>query len=386
MNPIRLLLGGLFLVAGCSRPAPPLDASSDSGQRIDAAGATDAGSTLRDAELDAGMDAASDAGGDSGADVGSVDAGAPHTFLVSGLDYPLGLEIRDGYLYWVNYGTIVPPYVPGSLMRCALPDCAGGPEVLATGLYKPSDLTIDATHVYVGGGTNDRVPLVRCAVDGCGTAEAITVDQCAPVSIAHAGSTLFWVSECNPGPLRSCETSGCTPTIFAEGFRMSHSLLLDGAALYWHAHELEEGIIYSCPVAGCGTPRRLWATSELGGGPRESAVAGDTLFWTAGGSSPAIWSCPIATCETEARRVVAERNPAGIAVHGAFLYWTDFGVSPPSALRRCALGDCAGTVETIAGDLDDARVEHFVVDEPYVYLSMPGIDPGTGSIVRVALP
>ena len=67
--------------------------------------------------------------------------GCGQTKLAGSLNDPL-LITSDGTTL---YATL---YQGGSLIACTLPDCAGGPVTLATGLHHPYGVTTDANYVY----------------------------------------------------------------------------------------------------------------------------------------------------------------------------------------------------------------------------------------------
>lgn len=54
-------------------------------------------------------------------------------------------------VYWINAGTATPltnTAAVGTLMRCSLPACAGGPVTVAQGLVNPVSVRVDASYVY----------------------------------------------------------------------------------------------------------------------------------------------------------------------------------------------------------------------------------------------
>ncbi|MCZ7679464.1 MAG: hypothetical protein M5U28_12160 [Sandaracinaceae bacterium] len=379
------MMAGLLLV-GCGAPA----ASEDAGHVETDAGATDAGLDGGfdggfDAGRDAGMAAENDAGSDAAVDGGS-DAGFPFPFLATGQDLPHRITLADGYVYWTNVGHSMGAIeVPGALMRCALPSCAGGPEVMVPDLSRAFGVAVDATHAHVGT-RGYPSPVLRCSVDGCAGPETLAADECAPGSVVHDGSTLYWATYCNPAELRACDPTSCTPSTIASGFRFAQALRLVGDTLYFTAHILDEGLVLACPRAGCGTtPERLFATTEFAGGPRNVEAVGDAVYWTAGGGMPAVWSCARSDCAATASRLVPATNPGAIVARGGYLYWLEYGVGFPSSLRRCALADCAATVEDVTTELE-SYVEDMVLDDAHAYVVQRGRDAYEGSIVAVPLP
>ncbi len=93
---------------------------------------------------------------------------------------PTSLVADATGVYWTNYGSAVPPDAGqnGSVMRCAVPECPGGPEAVATGQAHPRGIALDATHVYFteygtgqGDGSVVRVPRASTGgLDGGGAA------------------------------------------------------------------------------------------------------------------------------------------------------------------------------------------------------------------------
>ena len=71
-------------------------------------------------------------------------------------------------VYWTNYGTTVAPDAGpqnGTIMKCPLPSCAGGPQAVAATQNHPRGIAVDGDTVYwtnYGTGQNDGA-IMKCA-------------------------------------------------------------------------------------------------------------------------------------------------------------------------------------------------------------------------------
>ena len=135
-NPV----GGLFVcpAAGCTGaavrllPPPVRHLAVDK----DIAYTTTGGSTAATASI-----TACDVKGCGGA--GSV--------LATNQPYPSDIVADGNAVYWTTVGAPSPvtnTAAVGTLLRCTLPSCAGGPTKIAEGLVNPTAVRVDATHVY----------------------------------------------------------------------------------------------------------------------------------------------------------------------------------------------------------------------------------------------
>jgi len=105
------------------------------------------------------------------------------------LDGSLSVDIHDGYLYWIEYGTFsgFNEYQhDGSILRAKIGTWVR--EVMASSIDAPSRLRIGGEHVYwlQGNATVTRTPL-----DGSGAAETLFT-----LTPERADPTNQWISEC----------------------------------------------------------------------------------------------------------------------------------------------------------------------------------------------
>jgi hypothetical protein len=91
------------------------------------------------------------------------------------------IAVRNGYAYWTESVS------PGGLLRCPVAGCSGAPEVVASNLEHPEDLTVDDSYVYFEepeqlNSQNEVLQfstkrISRCAVTGCMTPERLIENQ-----------------------------------------------------------------------------------------------------------------------------------------------------------------------------------------------------------------
>jgi hypothetical protein len=90
----------------------------------------------------------------------TLDAGAG-TILAPQQNNPSFMTIDQAAVYWSNFGTVIAPDAgpaDGSIVKCATPACAGGPQIVAAAQNHPRGITNDATTLYwanFGTGQND---------------------------------------------------------------------------------------------------------------------------------------------------------------------------------------------------------------------------------------
>ena len=164
---------------------------------------------------------------------------------------PGSIQIMGSRLYWLT-GDTSPSTGSGTIQSCALPDCAGGPEVIAAGLSNPDGLTVtkDAAYWTSGAYPDDGEGAVLiCALPGCpGGPIKLQEHLHRPIATAIAGSRLLWTA--NDG-LFSCQLPGCAvASTLAEikGSELGFTLATDGRVAVWYSF---------VPVAGASGESRV---------------------------------------------------------------------------------------------------------------------------------
>ena len=81
--------------------------------------------------------------------------------LASGQQLPHGIATDGTNVYWVNRSNGTAN--SGTIQKCAVGGCAGGPTTIASGQDTPSKIAVDGTKVYwtgggAGGGTVMTAP------------------------------------------------------------------------------------------------------------------------------------------------------------------------------------------------------------------------------------
>ena len=128
------------------------------------------------------------------------DGGAAVTLLASNQN-AASLAVEGESLYWTNAG---PPSFSGTVMKCALPDCApnGGKALttLAAEQSLPYGIAVDDTYVYwVTEGGN----VMRCKLGGCpivdGKVPPLVTGQNVSAGIAVHDKSIYWTNFADPG-------------------------------------------------------------------------------------------------------------------------------------------------------------------------------------------
>jgi hypothetical protein len=275
--------------------------------------------------------------------------------VASGQDGPRSVAVDDTAIYWTNS-------VPGgSVMKCALPSCEGGPTELATGQGRPYAIAVVQGQVVW---TNlDSGEVRSCPKDG-GPAADIEIGANAPSSLFPIGSGVWFnerdddsIKHCElpPSPsdcffvmnvgdetgadwvnvadgrllwirdgaeIRQCSTNAdCNEevnrTTLVGGLTQASSLSVDDAQLYW----LEASSVRSAPRTGMGAAATI---ADGQSDPAFLALDAADVYWTntldgtvrkapkKGGASPTTVAS-------------GQKGPAGIVVYGPKVYWANAG-------------------------------------------------------------
>ena len=323
-----------------SNGAPPAP-SSDAGGSDDSnatATATDSSAPL-DAGTAADADAGTpnDAGADSAdsSDSAVVDAadasdGAPPapTPLVTGLDNPEGLTVYGGNLFWVDYAS-------GTLSTCPVAGCTT-PTVLITGLTNPITITNDGTSLFWAANTGQpqgsilSASITQCLMGPTACAasmQTIGSNFSAPGDVAVDNANVYFTSINSleggvTNGLYACPKSGCpadggVTAVLVTGISDDPGMsAVQGTNLYYSDYTTGA---FVCTLPACATP-----TAIAGPGFGVKGIALDTTsFYWSDQSAGVIYSCPIAGCGDASAPVVVGRGfgyPNAIALDTSYVY------------------------------------------------------------------
>jgi hypothetical protein len=94
----------------------------------------------------------------------------------------IGLAADSANLYWTNGN----PAGTGSVFQCAKPDCTQTARALATGRNSPRGIAADGTNVYWS-----EEGIYRCAVGGCNGAPTLVAPDAGGQAIALDSTHLY---------------------------------------------------------------------------------------------------------------------------------------------------------------------------------------------------
>jgi hypothetical protein len=294
-----------------------------------------------------------------------VDVGA----TVEGLAQ--GLFVDDKNVYFTDTGS------GGSVKECSIAGCGGAPTVLANGLNSPNAVIAAGGNVYW---TNfGAYTLDECAVAGCNMMPtpftSVTVSTNGFGRLATDGTSLFF-SDGGNGIVRSCPLAGCGagPTVLATLQANPWGIAVDAANVYW-VNDVTTGTVVTCPKSGCGLDNTLLVTLATNQDtPRTMAIDATDTFWvTQGGGT--VMKCAKAGCGQKPTTLASGiMTPQGVAVDDVWVYFTERTTNMVKKVPKAG----GGVVVVAAGQTGAFNV---AVDATSVYWTN---DDTNGSVRRVA--
>ena len=247
------------------------------------------------------------------------------SLIASGLNDPVGLAVAGGRAFWTEYDD-------GLVESCASMGCDGGPSLLASMQLGPEGMVADAVSLYWTGYTGR---LLRCALPDCaggsseiwhaqtGTLEAQTM------GVAVDATNLYWtnnVQQVLTMPF-SETTATVLTTLVAPGDFLggSQPISVDPTGVYVPANP-GAGVdaVLSVPLTGGAAGTVATFASAFNGVPG-IVSDGKNVYW-ANNFGFAVMRAPV-TGGTAVTISCDVEKPEGIAQDATHVYWTTEGGS-----------------------------------------------------------
>jgi hypothetical protein len=160
------------------------------------------------------------------------------TVLADGQDIPVGLQISDGTLYWVNFGSS-----KGGAAILSMPAAGGTPKTLVSGLTQAYGLQIDATNLY------------WAALDSSGTSGLIE-------KMPRAGGKPSTLATGQPNPMGTLTSQG------DPNLALQELVALSATDVYYATNDSngDQSAVYSVPIDGDAGPSVFLANLPGDGG------------------------------------------------------------------------------------------------------------------------
>jgi hypothetical protein len=270
------------------------------------------------------------------------------------------IAVDEQNVYWTVEGT----GKDGAVMKLALTGNAQ-PVALATGLYYPATLTVDATRVYfatadgiysvpIAGGAS---PTALTSIDGSATGIAVDksnvyvsitpfspmdtgavvsvpigggaltalagVDQ--PRGVATSGQSVYFADTTDVFSVAS--GGGKTKTI--EPQQYAYAIAADGAHTYWTSG-LEMGAVMQAGLSG-GVPLTLVNNQFY---PNAVTVDSSNVYFTVGkGGGGTVVKVPIGG-GAPVTLATAQAYPTSVAVNSTRVFWVNFGTGTINSVAK----------------------------------------------------
>jgi len=313
---------GCFALCACGgNTSTPTDAGDGAANdAVVGGGDADASQSHDAAQTDVETGSDADAGAVDATDASPIvplDCDGGLCVLATMRDDPEGIVVAGGALFWTDYARQTGT---GKIMTCSLPDCAGGPRVVA--------------------------------------------DNRTALSLATDGTYVAWGNATFTGAVEACMAPACVPTTMAQG-NYPFGVAISGGIVYWATGSFPQ--IDACSLTGACQPQMVASLPTFGSN------------WIAAGGGYVVWddvgalktdSCAVSACDADAGSATT-LGPYGcnyglfspIAIDGTDALWQQCGI-----VERCALSGCGGN-PTAMNQAPETSAAGFVVQGGKLFIA-----------------
>jgi hypothetical protein len=255
-------------------------------------------------------------------------SGGTITTLASNQDFPSGIAVHGGWVYWTNYDTAgTGGTKSGAVMRVST--TGGTPQVIAQGQSFPWAVVADDTSAYW---TCNGSGVLRKAPVGGGTATVIAQNcefpnntgpgTCEnPAGIALDSTSVYFVDQLDG--VFKVPLAGGTP-VYLSSAAFPVGVAVDGTNVYWtnassSQFQFANASVQSVPLGG-GSDNTIASPLTKAWG---IATDGVSVYWTEYLSPGVVQKAPRGGGSTTTL-ASAQTFPYGIAVDGTNVYWTNY--------------------------------------------------------------
>lgn len=185
-------------------------------------------------------------------------------------DVATAIAVDSASVYWTTYWPMnSDPVVNGSVMKVSID--GGTPTTLASGPFRPEQVTVAAANVYwtASDATTGKSVVMKVAIDG----GAPTIMPSANGCMAADVDSLYYCT--SAGDIMKTPVGGGAAMTLASSQNVSGNISVDSTSVYWIDSHLDTSKVMKVPIEG-GTPTML---ASMDGAASKIAVDSTSVYW-----------------------------------------------------------------------------------------------------------